>query len=135
MNGGAPARQWVMSDIPVSYTLPVSDPAIDIVKKVIVSNSSSVENCSLQDESKGVVRKMINLQGMETLLVTGEASWHMMYDWCTTAFLKQAGVKAEQVRLVDMGILGNGHMMFMERNSDAVAGVVGEWIGKVENEV
>jgi hypothetical protein len=122
-----------MSDIPISYTPPVSDPTINIVRKVIVSDSSDTEICSLQDESKGVVKKMTNLEGMQTLLVTGEASWYMMHDWCTTAFLKQAGVHAEQIRLVNRGILGNGHMMFMERNSEGIAGVVGEWVDRVSN--
>lgn len=53
------------------------------------------------------------------------------YVRCTTAFLKQAGVTAEKVRLVDRVVLGNGHMMFMETNSEEIVGVTGEWLAKV----
>jgi hypothetical protein len=43
--------------------------------------------------------------------------------------LKQAGVTAEKVRLVDRVVLGNGHMMFMKTNSEEIVGdrgVVGQ---------
>ena len=35
------------------------------------------------------------------------------------------------MRLVDRGVLGNGHMMFMETNSEEIVGMVGESLAKV----
>lgn len=132
INGGGPERAWGMTDIPVQYTPPVTDPNVDIIKKVILSNSSLVNTCILQDETKGRAKQMKNLVEMKTVVITGSASWHMGYDWCTTAFLKQAGLRAEQIRLVDVGIVGNGHMMFMEKNGEEIAGIVGEWVGNIK---
>jgi hypothetical protein len=46
------------------------------------------------------------------------------------AYLKQAGVDVDFVRLADIGLHGNGHMMMMEKNSDAIAQVIIEWLDK-----
>jgi hypothetical protein len=43
--------------------------------------------------------------------------------------LNQAGGKAEFVRLEDVGISGNGHMMMLERNSDDIIKFIHGWIG------
>ena len=34
------------------------------------------------------------------------------------------------MKLADIGIRGNGHMMMMEKNSDAIAQVIAEWLDK-----
>jgi hypothetical protein len=64
------------------------------------------------------------------VIVTSESSYHTQYDACSVAFLKQAGVDVEHVRLAeDRGIRGNGHMMFMEMNGLEIAEkVVRRWI-------
>jgi pimeloyl-ACP methyl ester carboxylesterase len=46
-------------------------------------------------------------------------------DW-----LNANGAKAEFVLLSDQGISGNGHMMMIESNSDQIAGLVEQWIGR-----
>ena len=46
------------------------------------------------------------------------------------AFLKQAGVKAEELRLANVGMQGNGHMMMVERNNREVLKPITEWIDK-----
>jgi hypothetical protein len=32
------------------------------------------------------------------------------------------------IRLADVGIHGNGHMMMVEKNSDAIAAVIANWL-------
>ncbi len=59
-----------------------------------------------------------------------EASYHASYDHCTAKYLEQTGVKNTFIRLADMGIRGNGHMMMLEKNSDAIAGVMADWLDK-----
>jgi len=62
-------------------------------------------------------------------VVTAEASYHVNYDDCTVEFLKQAGVETTHVKLGDVGIHGNGHMMFMDKNNlDIVDKVIRKWI-------
>jgi pimeloyl-ACP methyl ester carboxylesterase len=127
LNGGVPARAWGMSDIPLTYSPPVADPNVDIVKKILLSTSPGIDNCTLQADSPAP-RKLINLAKIPVLVVTAEASWHVGYDWCTVAFLNQAGMKTDQIALSDRGIHGNGHMMFLETNSDDIAKQVVKWI-------
>ena len=57
-------------------------------------------------------------------------SFYAPYNHCTVAYLKQAGVNVDFVKLADIGLHGNGHMMMMEKNSDAIAQVIVEWLDK-----
>ena len=52
-----------------------------------------------------------------------EASDRPIVDW-----LNANGAAAEFVALGARGIAGNGHMMMLERNSDAIAAVIAAWI-------
>jgi pimeloyl-ACP methyl ester carboxylesterase len=70
----------------------------------------------------------VNLENIPILVVTSEASYHAPYDHCTVRYLAQAGVKSTHVRLPDIGIHGNGHMMMLEKNSDAIAKVMADWL-------
>ncbi|OBT82843.1 hypothetical protein VE02_08451 [Pseudogymnoascus sp. 03VT05] len=128
LNGKVPARAWEMTDIPMSYEPAVADPAIDLVLTVTRANSTDEEDCWVQAESP-VPRQLVNLKGIiRSLVVTAEASWHVLYDWCSVKFLRQAGVETDQVSLADVGVNGNGHMLFLEMNSDESARVVADWI-------
>jgi hypothetical protein len=46
------------------------------------------------------------------------------------AFLEQAGVHVDFIKLADIGIRGNGHLMMLEKNSDQIAQVVAAWLDK-----
>jgi pimeloyl-ACP methyl ester carboxylesterase len=73
-------------------------------------------------------RKLPNLAGIPILILVAEASYHAAYDHCTAAYLAQAGVPNTFIRLEDIGIRGNGHMMMLEKNSDRIAGVIERWL-------
>jgi hypothetical protein len=45
-------------------------------------------------------------------------------------YLQQGGVKPTFIRLVDLGIKGNSHVMMMEKNNQEIAAVIGQWLGK-----
>jgi hypothetical protein len=49
------------------------------------------------------------------------------YDHCTSQFLAQAGVANDFVRLADVNIRGNGHMMMLERNNLEIAAFLDRW--------
>ena len=79
-------------------------------------------------------RKLTNLREVPVLVVQGEASYHAPYDHCTVAYLRQAGVEVEFVRLADRGITGNGHMLMIEKNNREIAAVVDAWVrGRVSD--
>jgi hypothetical protein len=47
-------------------------------------------------------------------------------------YLRQAGVmKTTFVRLADLGITGNGHMLMLEKNNQQIADVAAKWLDEV----
>ncbi|MSP95253.1 MAG: alpha/beta fold hydrolase [Alphaproteobacteria bacterium] len=79
---------------------------------------------------KAPARQLPNLQKMPVLVLTSEASYHAPYDHCTVRYLEQAGVKPSVIRLADMGVRGNSHVMMIEKNNAQIAGVIAQWLDK-----
>lgn len=76
-------------------------------------------------------KQLANLAQVPVLVVTSPSGYHAVYDNCSVQFLQEAGVNAQHVHLQDVGISGNGHMMFMELNNIQIAEeVVEKWIGE-----
>lgn len=130
--GSSSARPWGLTDVPLTYSPPVANPLVDLVRQVMtptnVTNGNATVSCVLQ-ASTPKPKQLLNMALLPILTVTGEASYHAPYDYCTVAFLKQAGCKkASHLELGKVGIRGNGHMLFMEKNSDAIWQRVHSWI-------
>jgi pimeloyl-ACP methyl ester carboxylesterase len=83
--------------------------------------------CWLQAEP---ARQLPNLKGIPVLVLTSAASYHASYDHCTSLFLRQAGVENDFVRLPEVGIHGNGHMMMLEKNNLEIAEFIRSWFEK-----
>lgn len=80
-------------------------------------------------EQAAPARKLANLQNIPVLVVQSEASYHAPYDHCTAKYLRQAGVmKTTFVRLADVGVKGNGHMLMLEKNNMEIAAVAAKWL-------
>ncbi|KAG5663452.1 hypothetical protein KAF25_001388 [Fusarium avenaceum] len=126
--GGEHPRPWGLWDVPITYDPPVTDPKSELIQKSHPPRDNLSTECILQaDEPKP--RRLVNLQDIPILIVTGEASYHMPYEHCTAAYYRQAGCsKTDLIELGTIGIHGNGHMMFMEKNSDEIHAVVEQWI-------
>lgn len=125
-------RNWGLTDIPMSYSPPVIDPLVDLVKQVVPPSNLTSNNvtipCILQ-ATDPAPKQLVNLAPLPILTVTSEASYHAPYDYCTVEFLKQAGcAKASHLELGKAGIRGNGHMMFMEKNSEEIWERIHGWI-------
>ncbi|KAG6849946.1 hypothetical protein H0H93_003318 [Arthromyces matolae] len=121
-----PAREFGITDIPIRYSPPVTSP--DQVARIAVSSIPGF-TCFQQ---RSPPRKLTNLAKIPVLMITSESSYHSIYDNCTAQYLIQAGVSVDHVHLENIGIHGNGHMMFMERNGLQIAGVVHDWIKTVK---
>jgi pimeloyl-ACP methyl ester carboxylesterase len=72
--------------------------------------------------------ELSNLRRLPVLVVTADASPSSRIDRGTVDFLLLAGVAAEHLRLEEVGIRGNGHLMMLERNSDEIAGRLIDWL-------
>jgi pimeloyl-ACP methyl ester carboxylesterase len=73
-------------------------------------------------------RQLPQLTKMPILVLSSEASYHAPYDHCTVKYLRQAGVKPTFIKLAERGIHGNSHMMMVEKNNSAIAGVIVGWL-------
>ncbi|OAP59353.1 hypothetical protein AYL99_06651 [Fonsecaea erecta] len=135
-SNGARARMWGLADIPLEFAPPVTDPSeLHLVTHPSTQNDRSP--VILQDEGEGRVgHKLKNLQDIPVLVEVGEASYHAEFDHATVAFLRQAGVACDFIRLEELGIKGNGHMQMLELNNLAIAQVLQKWIeDKVSHDV
>ncbi|KAJ3802697.1 Alpha/beta hydrolase family-domain-containing protein [Lentinula aff. detonsa] len=122
-----PARPYGLTEIPITYSPPISSPS-ELAQQVIDDSSPYFIHVQQAEPA----HKLINLVNIPELVITAEASYHSMYDHCTVEFLRQAGVPVEHVKLEEVGIRGNGHMMFIEKNAlEIVEKEVGPWIEKV----
>ncbi len=68
------------------------------------------------------------LAGLPVAVVTGETSVQAKFAPAIVDFLNTAGASAELVHLPDYGILGNGHGLIYEKNSDAALQPVLDWL-------
>lgn len=123
--GNPKARAWGVTDIPVQYQPPVTDPAQIEIQQQPKPDGDGLIACTLQREP---ARQLVNLARIPVLVTTAESSYHAPYDHCTAAYLRQAGVPAEFIRLEQRGIRGNGHMVMLEKNNLQVADFIDGWV-------
>jgi pimeloyl-ACP methyl ester carboxylesterase len=116
-----------LSDMPLAYDPPIGDPSeLDVYLEPKSDRPDEVP-CYLQREP---VHKLANLQNVRVLSISANATYHRVFDACIPKWLNQAGVKTDFVRLEDVGIRGNSHMMMLEKNSDDIVKFIDEWIQK-----
>ena len=118
-------RPWGITRGPLTYAPAAAQPDELRFVRQGEPDGDGLVRCWLQAEP---ARQLVNLQGIPILIVTAEASYHAPYDHCTSRFLRQAGVEHTFVRLPDVGIRGNGHMMMLEKNNLEIAAFLRRWI-------
>lgn len=121
------ARAWGPTDIPITYDPPIKDPSELSVEQQAAPDAADLSACWMQ---KAPVHKLKNLAGIPILVISGEASYHAVYDHCTAKFLSQAGATVDYQRLENHGIHGNGHMMMLEKNNLDIARYLAGWAEK-----
>ena len=118
---------WGLTPMPMKYDPPFKSPA-DIKVHLEPSERPGDEvGCYMQDQP---VHKLVGYQNMPILSLSAEGTYHRVFDVCIPKWLNQAGAKDDFVRLEDVGIHGNMHEMFLDRNSQDVIKFIDEWIGK-----
>jgi len=116
-------KAFGLGEVPIVYDPPLGGAKLDFVRQD-KADGEGLARCWLQKEP---ARKLPNIAKVPMLIVVSEASYHAGYDHCTSAYLNQAGVKHTFMRLAERGVRGNGHMMMLEKNNQAIARAMAEW--------
>jgi hypothetical protein len=123
-------KAFGLAEVPIVYDPPVTETSkLEFVRQER-PDKPDLARCWLQKEP---ARKLPNVAKVPILIVMSEASYHASYDHCTAAYLTQAGVKNTYIRLADVGVHGNGHMMMLEKNNMAIAGVMAGWLDRIRD--
>ena len=121
------AKPSGLGNVPLAYDPPLSaDAKLEFVRQDAPDKPDLVR-CWRQQEP---ARRLPNLARIPTVVIVAEASYHAAYDHCTAAYLTQAGVPTTLIRLADVGVRGNGHMLMLEKNNAAIAGVIAQWLDR-----
>ncbi len=118
-------RPWGIAAGPLTYSPPAAKTSDLAMVRQEKADDPDVSRCWVQ---KSPARQLPNLQKMPILVVTSEASYHRGYDHCTVKYLEQAGVHVTWIKLADVGIHGNGHMMMLEKNNQIIAALMARWL-------
>ncbi|KAM0455322.1 hypothetical protein ACHAO4_004204 [Trichoderma viride] len=134
-------RRYGISDAPLTFS-PALQPAPGAHPlKTQVHQSPDNNGCNIlqqkqdnimiynirDDEGQDKVPQLINLARVPHVMYTSHTSPHSVYDWATTSFLRQAGDFVDWWFLPKHGVRGNGHLIHLERNSDAIVRHIDLW--------
>jgi hypothetical protein len=106
--------------VPLVYDPPANNPA------QLQTRDVSGPNGTMYKLQADPPRKLKNLLNIPTIYVVAERSGRNGAP--VVAFLKQAGVDAEEFNLKDKGIVGNGHFMMLENNRRQVFDAIRGWL-------
>ena len=126
-DAAAQARPWGVTAAPLAYVPPAANASDLAIVRQETADAPDLTRCWIQ---KSPARMLPNLQKPPILILTAEASYHAPYDHCTVKYLEQAGVHPVWIKLADIGIHGNGHMMMLEKNNIEIGGVMSRWLAK-----
>lgn len=124
---GPVGRTWGITRNPLTFLPAVHDPEQLHITRQTAPSGPNMVRCWLPASP---APRLPNLQDTPILIVVSEASYHAPYDHCTSQFLSQAGVANDFVRLADVDIRGNGHMMMLEKNNLEIAAFLVDWVQK-----
>jgi len=126
---GPMALPWGLTAAPMRY-----DPPVAGVDELAFEQRQPAKEgtlpCFVQQEP---ARRLLGLSDIPVLVVSGEASWAALSGHGVVDYLVQAGVAAEHLRLGDIGISGNGHLMMLEENAGAISARITAWIERLKD--
>lgn len=132
----APGTTCGLSNVCLSFNPPIASAADLGLRKTPPPSSgvqgqpaANLKSCWLQ--SGKVIHQPTGLKGTPILIQTGQASYHAGYDYCTSAFLDQAGIPNTYLYLPTAKIYGNGHMQMLEMNNLDIAALDEQWLSRV----
>jgi pimeloyl-ACP methyl ester carboxylesterase len=121
------SKPYGVTYAPITYDPPVKGVEDFGLVRQENPDTPDLPRCWRQQEPP---HKLINFKNIPTLQMSAEASFGAPTAHCNAAFLKQAGVPVDFVRLAEIGIRGNGHFLMLEKNNLEIAAVIAEWLNK-----
>ena len=120
-------KPYGLTSIPLTYDPPVTPNSPLSFVQQEKPEQRDLARCWRQKEP---ARKLVAVGERPVMVLQAEASFYTGYNHCNVEYLQQAGVDVTFIKLADLGIHGNGHMMMLEKNSDQVAQVIADWMEK-----
>jgi pimeloyl-ACP methyl ester carboxylesterase len=120
-------NSWGLTNARYEFDPPANAPGDLNVVLEEKSERPDEARCWLQVEP---ARKLARWKNIRVLDISANGTYHRTYDPCIPKFLNQAGVKTDFVRLEDVGIRGNSHIMMLEKNSDDIIKFITVWLQK-----
>jgi pimeloyl-ACP methyl ester carboxylesterase len=124
---GPVALPYGITAVPLTYAPAIKDASELSFVREDRPDAPDLVTCWKQAEP---ARQLPNLQKVAVMIMTSEASYHAPYDHCTVKYLQQAGLKPTWIKLADLGIRGNSHVMMQEKNNKEIAAVIYGWLDK-----
>ena len=126
---GPLSKPYGLTAPPLVYDPPVKDASELKFVRQEKPDAPDLVRCWAQAEP---ARALANLRSIPVLVMQAEASYHAAYDHCTAAYLRQAQVSTVRfIRLGEVGIKGNGHMLMLEKNNHEIAALIEKWLQEV----
>ncbi|MGJ7506228.1 alpha/beta hydrolase [Variovorax sp. GT1P44] len=131
-SGNRRTAAWGVADIAMTYAPPITKASDLQLEQQAAADAPGLQTCWMQQEP---ARQLPRLRGIPIAVVATEASYHAPFDHCTVRWLVQAGAEIDSIRLADLGIHGNGHMVMLEKNNLDVAAVLSNWVSRLPGNV
>ena len=124
---GSTVPAYGITSTPITYEPAVSDPKQLVFAPQEKPDAPDISQCQLQGPQP---RHLPTLKGFPISVVLSEASPLTGRAHCVSRYLSQAGVANDLIRLDEVGIHGNGHLMPIERNNAQIADFLMGWLAK-----
>ncbi|ETS73213.1 hypothetical protein PFICI_15158 [Pestalotiopsis fici W106-1] len=121
-SGRSRSRAYGLTNTPITYNPPIQS-ASELNPVEVGTDTPALRSCFLQ-ASNSTIHTLPEIAKVPFIMYTGSASPHITYDHCVALYLDQTQVAYEWIKLEDIGILGNGHFMYLETNNIEIADVV-----------
>lgn len=121
-NGRSRSRVYGLTNTPITYDPPIQS-ASELNPVEVGTDTPAMRSCFLQ-ASNSTIHTLPQIAKVPFVMYTGSASPHITYDHCVALYLNQTQVPYEWIKLEDIGILGNGHFLYLETNNIEIADVV-----------
>ena len=124
---GGMAPAFGITGVPITYAPAVTDSAQLLRVAQSSPDRPDLLRCWTQG---GTPRQLPTLKGIPIAIVIAQASRFAQTGHCVSQYLTHAGVPNDFIRLESVGILGNAHMMMLEKNSDEIARFLVDWLDR-----
>lgn len=123
--------RWGAIGLPMAYDPPVSDPAELKTMQMQPTPEDAAQGAQPYLIQAEPARKLKNWKDIDVAVYTAEASF-VTINPGIVAYFKQAGVRASEIRLHELGIHGNGHVMMGEKNNRETLRPIVDWLLKLD---